>query len=124
MDDYIGVIRQWAGYRCPRNFMFCEGQTISIKNHEPLYSIIGTTYGGDGITSFKLPDLRPSTNTDVYKLNNPVVYRSHETGDPGTIGHMADSSVVFDHTVENPRIGWSDNPKFMICVYGLYPSFD
>jgi len=62
MEDYIGVIEQWAGHRCPEYFMFCEGQTLSIKNHEALFSIIGTLYGGDGRENFKRPDLRPSNH--------------------------------------------------------------
>lgn len=124
-EEFIGVIKQWAGWRCPTNFMLCEGQLVSIKNHEALFSIIGTTYGGDGVNNFKLPDLRPTQTVNVYKLHNPTVFRARETGDPGTIGYVADSTVVFDRTISSPPSSdWGNNPKFIICVNGIYPSFD
>lgn len=123
-EDYIGVIKLWAGYHCPRNFMFCEGQTLSIKDHEALFSLIGTSYGGDGHTYFKLPDLRPKSDVSAYKLRNPSVFRSHESGDPGTIGVVADDAVVVVHQQTSTNADWGDSPKYIICIFGLYPSFD
>lgn len=122
MEDYIGAIRCWSGFRCPENFMFCEGQTMSIKNHEALFSIIGTNYGGDGINNFRLPDLRPKTIPNNYKLQNTVVLRAHETGDPLIIGYVSDGTVV--HEAVEPAYNWGDSPKYMICITGMYPSFD
>lgn len=58
MEGIIGEIRTWAGNFAPRCWMFCEGQTLAIANNEVLFAVIGTTYGGDGVTTFKLPDLR------------------------------------------------------------------
>lgn len=59
-DCYVGEIRLFAGARNepPANWMFCEGQSLSVNNYQPLFSLIGTIYGGDGVTAFKLPDLR------------------------------------------------------------------
>lgn len=48
----------FAGNFAPRNWAFCQGQTLPISGNEALFSIIGTIYGGDGRTTFKLPDLR------------------------------------------------------------------
>lgn len=48
----------FAGIFAPADYLFCAGQTLAIVDHSALYSIIGTTYGGDGRVSFKLPDLR------------------------------------------------------------------
>ena len=58
MDGYIGEIRMFAGNFAPRNWAFCEGQLLSIATNTALFSILGTTYGGDGRTTFALPDLR------------------------------------------------------------------
>lgn len=58
MQGYIGEVRLWASYFPPLGWSFCEGQILSIADHDVLYAVIGSTYGGDGITTFALPDLR------------------------------------------------------------------
>lgn len=58
MEPYTGDIRMFAGNFSPRNYAFCNGQMTAISENEALYTLIGTTYGGDGQTSFALPDLR------------------------------------------------------------------
>lgn len=58
MDGYIGEVRLFAGNFAPRNWAFCEGQLLAISSNNALFSILGTTYGGDGRTSFGLPDCR------------------------------------------------------------------
>jgi len=55
---YIGEIRMFAGNFPPQGWMFCEGQVLPISNYQPLFTLIGTMYGGDGATTFNLPDLR------------------------------------------------------------------
>lgn len=58
MEGYISEIRMFAGNFAPLNWAFCQGQTLQIGQHQALFSIVGTTYGGNGTTSFNLPDLR------------------------------------------------------------------
>ncbi|MFF0825632.1 phage tail protein [Brevibacillus sp. NPDC003359] len=58
MDPYIGEIRIFGGNFPPRDWAFCNGQLISIASNPVLYSIVGTKYGGDGKTTFALPNLR------------------------------------------------------------------
>lgn len=58
MDPLIGQITMFAGNFAPRGWAFCEGQLLAISSHSALFSILGTTYGGDGRTTFALPDLR------------------------------------------------------------------
>lgn len=60
----IGSIELWAGYsgRVPMYFARCEGQRMSIKDNPALFSLIGTTYGGDARDYFNLPDYRPRDN--------------------------------------------------------------
>ena len=57
-DPYLGEIRMFAGNYAPEGWAFCNGQTLPISQYEALFSLIGTTYGGDGQTTFALPDLR------------------------------------------------------------------
>ncbi len=57
-DPFIGEIKIFGGNFAPMDWATCDGQTMSIAQHDALYSLIGTTYGGDGTTNFKLPDLR------------------------------------------------------------------
>lgn len=59
MDDaYTSEIRLWAANFAPRNWAFCQGQIMDISQHQALFALIGTTYGGNGRTTFALPDLR------------------------------------------------------------------
>jgi microcystin-dependent protein len=57
-DPYVGEIRIFAGNFAPAGWMFCEGQLLPISENETLFQLIGTTYGGDGQSTFALPDLR------------------------------------------------------------------
>lgn len=54
---YVGEIRMFAGNFAPNGWMFCEGQTLPISENEVLFQLIGTTYGGDGESTFNLPNL-------------------------------------------------------------------
>ena len=57
-QPYVGEIRMFAGNFAPAGWMFCEGQLLAISENETLFNLIGTTYGGDGQSTFALPDLR------------------------------------------------------------------
>ncbi len=58
MEPFIGEIRQFAGNFAPRGWLLCAGQLLPISSNTALFSILGTQYGGDGRTTFALPDLR------------------------------------------------------------------
>ena len=57
-QPYVGEIRIFAGNFAPAGWMFCDGQLLPISENETLFQLIGTTYGGDGQSTFALPDLR------------------------------------------------------------------
>ncbi|WP_316819801.1 phage tail protein [Pedobacter gandavensis] len=61
MEEYLGMIKAFAGNFVPRGFMACNGQLIGIQQYAALYALLGTTYGGNGQTTFGLPDLRGRT---------------------------------------------------------------
>ena len=56
--QYVGSIFLFAGNFAPENWAFCHGQLLPISEYETLFSILGTTYGGDGQNTFALPDYR------------------------------------------------------------------
>ena len=57
-QPYVGEIRMFGGNFAPAGWLFCEGQLLPISENETLFQLIGTTYGGDGQSTFALPDLR------------------------------------------------------------------
>ena len=57
-DPYLGEIKLFAGNFAPRGFAFCDGQLLAISQNDALFSLLGTIYGGDGRTTFALPDMR------------------------------------------------------------------
>jgi microcystin-dependent protein len=57
-QPYVGEIRMFAGNFAPAGWAFCDGQLLPISENETLFQLIGTTYGGDGESTFAMPDLR------------------------------------------------------------------
>lgn len=73
-QPYVGEIRMFAGNFAPAGWMFCEGQLLPISENETLFQLIGTTYGGDGTSTFALPDLR--SRIPVHQGNGSVLAQS------------------------------------------------
>ena len=57
-EPFVGEVRMFAGNFAPRGWAFCDGQLMSVSQNDALFSLLGTIYGGDGRTTFGLPDLR------------------------------------------------------------------
>lgn len=57
-ECFLGEIRMFAGPYAPQNWAYCDGSTQSINANQALFSLISTTYGGNGVTTFNLPDFR------------------------------------------------------------------
>jgi microcystin-dependent protein len=68
-EPFLGEIRIVAFNFAPRGWAFCDGQILPINQNQALFSLLGTTYGGDGRTSFALPDLRSRTPLHVGSSN-------------------------------------------------------
>lgn len=68
-DFFIGQVTLFAGNFAPLGWAFCQGQILSIAQNSALFAILGTTYGGDGVTTFALPDLRG--RVDVHPGTGP-----------------------------------------------------
>lgn len=91
-QPYVGEVRMFAGNFAPAGWMFCEGQLLPISENDTLFQLIGTTYGGDGQETFKLPDLRGRI---------PIHYGNTNAG---TIYELADKGGVESVTLTNQQI--------------------
>ena len=90
---YVGEIRMFAGNFAPAGWMFCEGQLVPISENETLFQLIGTTYGGDGESTFALPDLRG--RLPIHQGNGFILA---ETGGAEEITLMVNQIPVHTHT--------------------------
>jgi microcystin-dependent protein len=77
---FIGEIRMFAGNFAPSGWMFCDGSTLPISENETLFILIGTTYGGDGETTFNLPDLRGRVPIHMGTGSSGTTYQIGESG--------------------------------------------
>lgn len=58
MEEFLGIIKAFGGNFAPRGWLFCNGQLVGVQQNQALFAILGTTYGGNGQTTFGIPDLR------------------------------------------------------------------
>src|SRR5215210_2216489 len=111
-QPYVGEIRMFAGNFAPAGWMFCEGQLLPISENETLFQLIGTTYGGDGQSTFALPDLR--ARTPIHKGNGFILA---ETGGAEEITLTVNQIAAHSH----PLLASSDpassgNPQNMVVA--------
>jgi microcystin-dependent protein len=93
MQPYVGEIRMFGGNFAPVGWAFCNGQTLAIAENETLFNLIGTTYGGDGQTTFNLPDLQGRI---------PIHQGTGPAGVPHTLGESLGVEQVTLTTAEFP----------------------
>jgi len=91
---YVGEIRMFAGNFAPAGWMFCEGSILPISENEVLFQLIGTTYGGDGQSTFALPDLRG--RLPIHQGNGFILA---ETGGAEEITLTVQQTPVHTHTL-------------------------
>lgn len=82
-QPYVGEIRMFAGNFAPAGWMLCEGQELSIAGNDTLFNLIGTTYGGDGQSTFKLPDLRG--RIPIHMGQGPGISQNYQIGEAGGV---------------------------------------
>ncbi|MFT5524059.1 MAG: microcystin-dependent protein [Pirellulaceae bacterium] len=80
IDPFLGEMRLFAGNFAPRSWAQARGQLLSINNNQSLFSLLGTTYGGDGETSFALPDLRGRTAVHPGSNNETTIQLGQKYG--------------------------------------------
>ncbi|WP_135556021.1 phage tail protein [Paenibacillus cymbidii] len=96
-DQYLGEIRMFSGNYAPQGWALCNGQLLPINQNEALYALLGTTYGGDGRSTFGLPDLQG--RVPVHMGKNPVTGTAYPLGQKaGTETVTLEQSMLPAHT--------------------------
>lgn len=102
MDELMGTIKLFAGNFAPVGYFTCEGQALPISQYSALFSLLGTTYGGDGVTTFKLPDLRgafPTQCTNISGAHPGGTYALGEIGGGQSTTITAINMPPHTHTI-------------------------
>jgi microcystin-dependent protein len=112
----LGVVSAFAGNFAPGGELFCDGQLLPISEYTALFSLIGTTYGGDGSTTFALPDLR---GRDIVGAGNGFIL-GEQVGNTDATLTNANSPLGSDVPVANQQPGLVMN--YYIALSGIFPS--
>jgi microcystin-dependent protein len=113
MEGTIAEIRMFAGTFAPRNWAFCAGQLLSIAQNTALFSILGTTYGGNGQTTFALPDLRSRIPVGTGQGPGLTNISLGEVAGTETVTLLTTQMPAHTHTAAvnvNTGLGTSSNP--------------
>jgi len=142
-QPYVGEIRMFAGNFAPAGWMFCEGQLLPISENETLFQLIGTTYGGDGQSTFALPDLRGRlplhqgngfilaetggaeeitlTVNQIPAHSHPMLASSDQTTTPSAAGNVLGAPLTATPFFNSGTTNLSIAPQSVSAVGGSQP---
>lgn len=103
-EPYIGDIMMFGGNFAPSGWAFCNGQLLPISQNQALFSLLGTMYGGDGMTTFGLPDLRGRLPVGVGQGPGLSNYTEGEPGGTESVTLTTSSLPAHNH----PRSAYND----------------
>lgn len=109
VEAYIGEIRLFAGDFAPRGWAFCDGQLLPIDRNSALFALLGTMYGGNGVQTFALPDLR----------GRVPVHPDQNGRSPGAQRNGAGVAAGQDAQVPSTL-----TVNYIICLQGVFPDRD
>jgi len=98
-SPYLGEIRMFAGNFAPSGWQFCNGQTLAISQYTALFAIIGTTYGGNGTTTFQLPNLQGRVPIHQGTGAGLSTYVLGEQGGVQNVTLLANQMPIHNHVV-------------------------
>ncbi|MBB6734246.1 phage tail protein [Cohnella zeiphila] len=110
MDPYIGEIRLFAGDYAPSGWALCNGQQLNVVGNQALFTIIGTTYGGDGKTVFNLPDMQNRVPIHWGPGNGLTPRNLGKAGGDATATLTMDQMPVHSHTPNAQSVADSESP--------------
>jgi microcystin-dependent protein len=107
---YLGEVRMFGGSFAPLGWAFCNGQLLSIADNGSLFNLIGTTYGGDGISTFALPNLQSRIPVHMGQGSGLSGYTIGEQGGVEQVTLTANQIPIHTHPPLGSNAGSSDNP--------------
>jgi microcystin-dependent protein len=116
-QPYVGEIRLFAGNFAPAGWMTCAGQLLPISEYETLFNLIGTTYGGDGQSTFALPDLQGRVPIHQGAGAGLQTYVIGETGGTETVTLTVNQIPIHNHAMlATSQLGNDTNPTNRILA--------
>ena len=120
---FVGQVMMFGGNFQISGWAFCQGQLLSIAQNDVLFALIGTTYGGDGQTTFALPDLRGRVPVHQGNLAGGSSYVIGQLGGVETVSLTANQTPVHNHLANcNSAAGSTNNPAG--AIWALGPNLD
>lgn len=114
-DPFVAEIRIFAGNFAPRGWAFCDGQLLPISQNTALFSLLGTTYGGDGRVTFGLPDLRARSAIHAGQGPGLSPYRLGETGGEAAVTLASAQIPVHTHTLRGAASSSTGAPSAAVA---------
>ncbi|APR84625.1 Microcystin dependent protein [Minicystis rosea] len=119
LEPHLGEIKMFGGHDAPRGWAICNGQLLAIAEHDALFNLLGTTYGGDGVSTFALPDLRGRLPVHSIASVAPTQITAHGHACQGTsAGSMGIASGAWPRDLVQPHLC----NAFIIALEGICPS--
>jgi microcystin-dependent protein len=109
-QPYVGEIRLFAGNFAPVGWAFCSGQTIPISENDILFNLIGTTYGGDGQSTFQLPNLQSRFPLHMGTGSDGITYQIGEMAGVEQVTVTTQQLPTHNHVPNASNSGGSDSP--------------
>ncbi len=117
MNSFIGTIAAFAFKIVPNGWAECDGSLMKISSHKDLFSVIGTTYGGDGFVTFALPDLRGRTAIGQGMLTEALKIKLGDTGKIQTPATDSPNDANYSLNKHSEFLA----VNYCICIEGAYP---
>lgn len=118
MDPFLGEIIMFGGNFAPRGWAMCDGQLLPINANQALFSILGTTYGGDGRTTFALPDLRGRVSMHPGNGNGLTPRRLGEKGGQENVTLTVNEMPNHNHQIHAANTGGDDTDPTTAKAFG------
>lgn len=122
MDQYLGEIRMFAGNFAPYGWALCNGQLLAISQNTALFSILGTTYGGNGTSTFGLPNLQGTVPIQQGQGRGLTNYVLGEIGGTPNYTLLSTEMPMHNHTIQAlTTSGDQPNPSGMVLANSTTP---
>jgi microcystin-dependent protein len=115
-EPFIAEVKLFAGNFAPRGWAFCNGQILSIAQNTALFSLLGTTYGGNGTTTFALPDLRSRSPISAGQGPGLPNYQLGQTGGVAAVTLLAGQLPAHNHSLAAAGAATTGTPSSGVAL--------